>query len=103
MKSETDSADANRPDPGAMPGSGIDLARLREHVENLLDQAVTDGVLVTVESPDSTEREDADVADSSGESHEEELVEVTADQLDALNAAHDALADALASLDSGRK
>lgn len=103
MKSENDSADANRPDPGAMPGSGIDLARLREHVENLLDQAVTDGVLVTVESRDSTEREDADVADSSGESQEEELVEVTADQLDALNAAHDALADALASLDSGRK
>lgn len=101
MSSEIDPADTSRPDPGSMPGTGIDLAKLREHVEDLLDQAMADGALVTVEAPSSTGGEGP--ADAGDEPREEELVEVTAEQLEALNAVHDALADALASLDSGRK
>lgn len=101
MTSEADFADSNRPDPGSMPGTAIDLAKLRERVEDLLDQALSDGALVTVEAPSSEGGEDS--ADAGNEIREEELVEITAEQLEALNAAHDALADALASLDSGRK
>lgn len=103
MNSETGHEDTNRPDPAGMPGSGIDLAKLRQHVEDLLDQAMSDGALVTVEAPSSSEGEDSGDAEANDTPHDEELVEVTAEQLEALNAAHDALADALASLDSGRK
>lgn len=103
MTSETEPADTNRPDPGSMPGTGIDLAKLREHVEDLLDEALAGGALVTVEAPSSAGDEDPTDADAADELRGEELVEVTAEQLEALNAAHDALADALASLDSGRK
>ena len=102
MSSTSESLDTSRPDPNAMPGAGIDLARLREHVEGLLEQAVTNAALVTVETPSGTEDGGLDDGDTAAP-HDEELVEVTAEQLDALNAAHDALADALASLDSGRK
>lgn len=96
------------PDPSAMPGSGVDLARLREHVSELLDQAVTGGSLVSVPSQRSETVEAdgvsaTDHVDRAEQEPEAQLVEVTGEQLDALNEAHDALAEALSSLDSGRK
>lgn len=98
-----------RADPSNMPGSGVDLARLRERVSELLDSAVTGGSLVTLpvrELPSTVETEESPaVPEQFGvqSSEENQLVEVTAEQLEALNEAHDALAEALASLDTGRK
>ena len=103
MNSASGSADINRPDPGAMPGAGVDLDRLRHHVGDLLDQAMTAGEIVTVKAASSDADNEHGANAVTAEPHYEELVEVTAEQLDALNSAHDALADALASLDSGRK
>ena len=103
MISESSSADKGRPDPGAMPGTGIDLNRLRQHVEDLLDQAITAGEIVTVKTEGSDADSEHETNAVTAEPHYEELVEITAEQLDALNSAHDALAYALASLDSGRK
>lgn len=107
------------PGPGPKPGhaDGVDLAALRDRVDDLLDQAQTGGRLTTIQvpvtaEPDATEAGASDESaegspDAAGDAAEEappeeRLLEVTDEQVEALSSAHDELAQALAALDTKR-
>ncbi|WP_333620223.1 hypothetical protein [Dietzia sp.] len=121
-------AEQGTPDPGSVARGGQpDLEALREYVTALLDEVVEGGRLVDLGEIDEAAVPEMEAADGSDEAavgaegerggaaesrsgedalpvgqNPREALEVTDSQLAALDSAHDALAEALQTLDSGR-